>query len=195
MTDINTGAELVITQGWFAEPQTHAFLVRNQDRMQDISGDEIAEVMPHVGWHFTGDDRCAYAQINGMVIAMAWAAPMQLVDGRYGMNLTYATDKNAGGLGLATLLASLAFRAADADGLQEVEFVSAQLQLINLASARVATSLGLKADSTLGFACSTSTGELAYCGYSSPVNVFRAEAARRVSERTQMARIREREIA
>lgn len=140
----------VETAGFFSDPISQEFLQREHVgiRLRDIVGEDINSVLAAMPWQFTGIASCVMAlddedSEDARVCALAWATPTNYTGA--GLNLTYAVARGYQGRGLARDLSVLAVRSAlqyqpDATGVR----VHAQWDEDNIASARVATALGLR---------------------------------------------------
>lgn len=162
------------------------FINRNQSGLIDIFGDFINdEVMPFVGWSFTGGlgtQLCAVEGSMNRVVAIGWALPMT-TDGReQGINLTYAVDRDYQGRGLATALTCTAFLMTSEAGCR-ADFVSAQVLNTNGPSLRVARALGLVESESMNFSCETRIGRRSYVGLSLGTAEFEGRCQARMDGR------------
>lgn len=136
-------------------PKTLTPLLHDADRYRDLIGPDIHLVMRHTGWTFVGYPAIATCtrETDGFVAAVGWCAPIRWIDGKPGLNLSYACHPDFAGQGLATLAVLRSFASYLEDVPSAVEWtVNIQCDSQNHASIALARKLAFEPNGHAEFA-------------------------------------------
>lgn len=156
---------IAIGEGWFGAPYVRTLLdAESPARIKDIEGPESDALIDYAGWTFI-EEPLHVALLDGEAhaVAIAWIAATTR-----GLNLTYIVAESEAGKGLAGLavaqgIIAYAERRVDVSSASKLT-VHAQYEKENLASARVAASLGLLPNKDLTFSAGGGDGARRFIG-------------------------------
>lgn len=188
--ELHTGLGLRITDG-----MGPSMVGLPADRLLDLVGHRVMQVLRHVGWRFSSSAgmRCAFIEDRGRLVAAGWSTPAMRSDGAFGFNGSYLVAPAYEGRGLAKLCAGVAFiaayeaaQAAVGHGITAAGLANArawvQTRRDNPRALGLAVAQGFEPDEGLSFKCQVDSmhrgrEDLDFAGLSQPAASYLEVAA------------------